>query len=314
MISRRLLRIKALQELYAYYLSGNPSLEKFEKELLFSVEKTYELYHYLIVMILDIADYAESRIDIARSKYFPTEAEANPNNRLINNPVIELLRNDPQLKKYIATKKINWINNPELIKNFYLELINDEKFKNYMNAPEVTFGQHRDLISYLMTEIIMVSESLDQVLEEKSIYWNDDLDFAGLMAQKTISSCKENKRTKVFPKFKNDDDRKFLLELFRKSVIHSEENRELIKRFAKNWDFERIALMDIFIMQMAITEAIEFPSIPTKVTFNEFIEISKYYSTEKSSIFINGILDKAFNTLKVENRIKKTGRGLIGEV
>ncbi len=314
MISRRLLRIKVLQELYAYYLSDNPGLEKYKKELLLSVEKTYELYHYLIRLILDISDYAESRIDIARSKYFPTDAEANPNVRFITNPVIKSLSDNTQLKRYIEKKKISWVNNPELAKKLYNELIDNEEYKKYMEASEVSFEQHRSIISFLVTDIIIRSELLDQILEEKSIYWNDDLDFAGLMAQKTIISCKANGRLKVYPKFKNDDDRQFMLDLFHKSIIHSDESRELIKRFARNWEFERIALMDIFIMQIAITEALEFPSIPTRVTFNEFIEISKYYSTEKSSLFINGILDKAFNTLKAENKIKKTGRGLIGEV
>ena len=314
MISRRLLRIKTLQVLYAYYLSDNPSLEKSKKELLFSVEKTYELYHYLILLILDITDYSETRNDIARSKYFPTEEEANPNVRFLTNPVISTLRNNPELKRYIGTKRISWVNYPELIKNLYNEFINHEAYKDYMDSPQADFGQHKDIVSFLLTDIIIQSDLLQQILEEQSIYWNDALDFAGLMAQKTVASCKESGKIKVFPKFKNDDDRQFLLELFQKSVNKSSENRDLIKRFADNWEFERIALMDIFIMQIAITEAIEFPSIPTKVTFNEFIEISKYYSTEKSSQFINGILDKAFHTLKAENKIQKTGRGLIGEV
>ncbi len=314
MISRRLLRTKALQVLYAYYVSDQPSLDKSKKELLFSVEKTYELYHYLLSLLLEISDYAETRIDIARSKYFPTEAEANPNVRFVSNPLLDSLRNNPEFTKYIGLKKISWVNNPELVKKCYSQLIEDSVYLSYMEIAEPDFAEHRNMISYILTDLIVPNELLNQILEEKSIYWNDDLEFAGSMALKTISSAKDKGRIKIYPKFKHPDDRQFMLDLFHKTVLHADENRALIQRFAQNWEFERIALMDIFIMQMAMTEAIEFPSIPTKVTFNEFIEISKYYSTEKSSQFINGILDKAFMTLKKEGKIHKTGRGLIGEV
>jgi len=314
MISRRLLRTKTLQVLYAYYLSDQPSLVKFEKELLFSVEKTYELYHYLLLLLIDLADYAESRMDISKAKYFPSPEEANPNLRFITNPVILSIRNSSDFTRYLNTHKISWVNYPELSKKFYTQLLDDSAYHDYMDHPEATFKNHKNIVLHILSDIIVPSELFQQIMEEKSIYWNDDIEFAGTMALKTIDNAKENRDLKLFPMYKNTEDKNFMIDLFRKSILKSEETRSLIKKYADNWEFERIARMDIFIMQMALTEAIEFPSIPTKVTFNEFIEISKFYSTEKSSTFINGILDKAFQNLKAENKINKSGRGLIGEL
>ena len=313
MISRRLLRIKALQIAYAYHLSDNSSLIKAEKELLFSVGKSYELYHLVLLLLLEISSYAEKRIEIKRSKHFPTQEEANPNTRFVENPIIVKLRENDSFLRYIDQRHISWANYPELIKHLYNKLIESDEYKSYMDSADLKYNEHRDFLYFLIEEILVPDDYLSQILEERSIFWNDDIDFAAGMAAKTLGNCKEAKTARLFPMFKDEDDRKFLIDLFRKSVVNGIEHRELIKKYTKNWDFDRIATMDILIMQMAITEAIEFPSIPTKVTLNEYIEIAKYYSTEKSSVFINGILDKTLSTLKNENIIKKTGRGLIGE-
>lgn len=313
MISRRLLRIKVLQIIYSYNMSDNPSISKAEKELLFSVGKSYELYHLILLLVMEIATYAEKRIEIKKSKHFPTEEEANPNTSFIENPIIQKLRENESFLKFIDQHHMSWSNHPELIKHLYTILIESDGYSEYMSIDNLSFSQHRDFIIFVIESILTPDDNLSLVLEERSIFWNDDIDFAAGMAIKTLIKCKETRNTKMFPMYKDDEDRKFLINLFRKSVINEEENRDLIKQFTKNWDFERIAIMDILIMQMAISEAIEFPSIPTKVTLNEYIEIAKYYSTEKSSVFINGILDKTFQSLKDEKRIRKTGRGLIGE-
>lgn len=314
MINRRLLRTKALQVLYAYYLSDEPSLAKSEKELLFAVDKTYELYYLFLQLLMDLSQYAESRIDIAKSKYFPTDEEANPNLRFIENPVLVAIRDNEGFINYTQSRKITWVNYPELPKNIYNKLIDQEEYKDYMELADPGFTEHRNILAFIFTELIMPNELLHQILEERSIYWNDDLEFAGTMTLKTLDNIKENTKVKFLPKYRHEEDQKFVVDLFRKSVVLEEEVRTLIKEYARNWEFERIALMDVYIMQMALTEAIEFPSIPTKVTFNEYIEIAKYYSTEKSSTFINGILDKAFTSLKDDKKIKKSGRGLIGEI
>ncbi len=294
-------------------MSDNPSLSKAEKELLFSVGKSYELYHLILLLILEIATFAENRIEIKKSKHFPTEDESNPNTLFILNPIISKLRENDSFLRYIDQHHMSWANYPELIKHLYTRMIESEEYDKYMSSTSLSFSEHRNYIFFIIESILVPNEYLGQILEERSIFWNDDIDFAAGMAIKTLGKCKESNTVKMFPMYKDEEDRKFLINLFRKSIVNRDENRELIKKFTKNWDFDRIAKMDILIMQMAITEAIEFPSIPTKVTLNEYIEIAKYYSTEKSSMFINGILDNVFHTLKTEKLIKKIGRGLIGE-
>ena len=314
MINRRLLRTKALQVIYAYHMTENPSLVKSEKELFFSIDKTYEQYYLLLMLFTELANYAEDRINIKKSKYFPTPEEANPNIRFIENPVLLKIKNSEAFLNYTEKNKITWVNHPELARNIYLKMMDYPEYLNYMDQPEVTFKEHKAILLSIFTDLIFPNELLHQILEERSIYWNDDLEFAGTMVLKTVEYTKEHSHMRFLPKFKNEDDLAFVKDLFRKTIANNTETQDLIRQYAQNWEFDRIALMDVFIMQMALTEAIEFPSIPTKVTFNEYIEIAKYYSTEKSSTFINGILDKAFADLKKEKKTVKTGRGLIGEI
>jgi len=314
MISRRLLRVKALQILYAYRASENDSLDKTEKELIFSIEKSYDLYHLILLLLVDISNYAAQRIDIARSKYFPTDEEANPNTRFIINRIITRISDSRKFSQYLESRKITWSNEEELIKSLYRNLLEWDVYQEYMNSHDDSFNQDKKFISRMVAELILPNEFLQQVLEEQSIYWNDDLEFIGSMVIKTLSRWKENGEMPILSMFSNEDDRLYVIDLLRKTVLHADEYQDLIKKFSENWDFERLAMMDILIIQMAISEAIHFPSIPAKVTLNEYIEISKYYSTEKSSYFINGILDKIFLLLRADDKIKKTGRGLIGEV
>jgi len=314
MISRRLLRVKALQILYAYRATENQSLAKAEKELIFSIEKSYDLYHLILLLLSEISDYSKQRIEIARSKYFPTEEEANPNVKFISNRIIVQIEESKSFRRFIETRKLSWTNQEELIKSLYRNMLEWDVYQEYMGNPKDSFDQDKKFISRLIGELILPDESLQQVLEEQSIYWNDDLEFIGSMIIKTLNRWKESTGLMLLSMFSSEDDRLFVIELFRKTIMHSEEYQEIIKKFSENWDFERLAWMDILIMEMAITEGIHFPSIPTKVSLNEYIEISKYYSTDKSSHFINGVLDKIYTHLKAENKIRKSGRGLIGEV
>ena len=315
MISRRQLRIKTLQTLYAYYTSGQENIEKAEKELIYNIDKAYDLYHYLLMLIIEVADYAEGRIDLARNKLKPTFEDLHPNTRFIDNRLVGLLRDCDQLKRYRDHKKLSWVNYPELIREIYLAILEDAEYKEYMERETVTFSDDKKIIAHICTHIILPDLNLDQALEEQSIYWNDDLEFMISMVLKTIKKLKEdtNAGFSLPPLFKNEEDRDFAVQLFRESIIHRTEYLEYIKKNTNNWDLERIAFMDILIMQMAITEFIGFQSIPTKVTLNEYLDISKSYSTSKSSVFINGVLDKVVADLKSEKKIQKTGRGLIGE-
>ena len=315
MISRRLLRIKVLQVLYAYYKSGEKDLNKSEKELFFSINKAYELYYYMLLLAIEVVDYAESRIELARNKKIPSYEDLHPNTRFIDNAFVLQLRNNLHFKHYVESHKISWVNYPEFIKELYNLLIEHPEYLEYLNADDHDYSQDKKIIIRFFNDIIFPNESLNQILEEKSIFWNDDLEFVISMVIKTIKKFREDssERTSLPELFKNDEDRDFAKQLFRKASVYRDMSLQLIEEKASNWDLDRIAFMDILIMQLAITELIEFNSIPTKVTLNEFLEIAKYYSTEKSNTFVNGVLDKILQKLKEENKIKKSGRGLIGE-
>jgi transcription antitermination protein NusB len=316
MISRRILRIKILQILYAYYSSDNPSINKFEKELNFSIIKTFDLYHYIFVLLQDVVRYAESRIELAKAKNLPTLEDLNPNTKFIDNLIIKQISENEQFNKYISATKLSWVNHPEMIKNLFLMIKDSPDFIAYMNNPERDYSQDKDLIISLLENEVYNFQMFYQALEEQSIYWNDDVDFVISMVIKTIKGFKKDDmaETKLMSLYKNDEDRLFAINLYRKAVLNDDEYRKMVEKFIQNWDIERIAFMDIIIMQVAIAELIEFPSIPTKVTLNEYIEISKLYSTPKSGTFINGVLDKIILYLKDENLIQKLGRGLVGEV
>ncbi|NOR33827.1 MAG: transcription antitermination factor NusB, partial [Bacteroidales bacterium] len=211
--------------------------------------------------------------------------------------------------------KLNWVNHPELIKEVYTRLIESEECVAYMNAEEHGYAEDKRLVTFIYTHIIFSSERLDSIMEEQSIYWNDDLEFITGMIVKTFKKFKEEDGPDkpLMDLYKNKEDSDYVVKLYRQTILHREEYVEYVKLNTRNWDLERIAFMDILIMQIAIAELVAFPSIPTKVTLNEYLEISKFYSTSKSSIFINGVLDKVVMQLKEEKKIIKKGRGLIGE-
>ncbi len=315
MISRRIIRTKVLQILYAYYASEERSINNSEKELFFCIHKTYDLYHYLMSLLVEIADYAENRIEIKRNKHQPTPEDLNPNTKFVDNQLIKQLRENRVLRAYIEKQKLTWANHPELIKELYLIIQESDFYKQYMETSGRSYTEDRKFAEKVFNNVFLVSEELYQVLEEQSIYWNDDVDFVIAVIIKTLKKFNENSSTStsLMPLFKDEDDREFAKDLFRKAIINHDELQVLVKSHSNNWDLERIAFMDILIMQLAITEFLYFPSIPTKVTMNEYIELSKFYSTEKSRNFINGILDKTLKDLKKEDKVQKAGRGLIGE-
>jgi N utilization substance protein B len=315
MINRRIIRTKVLQILYAYYSSAESSLSKAENELFFCINKTYELYHLLFVLIIEIADYAERRIEIRKNKHQPTAEDLNPNTKFISNPVILQLRENRHLNTFLKQKKLNWVNHPALIKDLYLFLTESDFYNEYIADNNYSYKEDKKFIEKVFTKVILVTEDLYEVLEEQSIYWNDDVEYVISMISKTLKSFNERSDMNhaLLPIFKDMDDKNFAKELLRKSIINHKEIRDLIKEHSRNWDLDRIAFMDILIMQLAISEFLYFPSIPTKVSLNEYIELSKYYSTDKSRNFINGILDKTLKDLKIKGSIVKSGRGLIGE-
>ncbi len=305
-----------MQTLYAFFKKQDDTLDKSEKELFFSIEKSFQLYYYLLLLLVDIVNYSESRIELARRKKIPSHNDLHPNMKFVQNKVIEIIRNNKSYNDFFEKHKLSWVNYPELIKALYLKICDNKVYQDYMDQTESSFNEDKKIIIFIYRYIIAEHDDIYDILEEQSIYWNDEIEFIISIIIKTIQKIKENKSGNqiIIELFKNDDDKLFVKDLFRKTILHHKEYEALIRKYSKNWDIERIAFMDILLMQMAITEAIEFKSIPTKVTFNEYLELSKYYSTTKSNIFINGILDKVFDHLKKTNQIVKQGRGLIGEV
>jgi len=315
MISRRLLRIKALMALYAFNRREDNNLPQAESELMFSIGKSYELYHYLLLLVIDIADIACEKIDQALLKKMPTFEDLNPRRRFVDNEVIDQLRKSKALNEYISSKKISWINNSHIPRLLYNRMIIWEVYDEYMKSATHNYQTDKKFIIRLITELFAGSEDLDSNLEEQSIFWNDDMEYIAAMVEKTLKKFKSDsgENTSLMPLYKNDEDAEFVKILFRKTIIHSEKCSELIDKNTTNWEVERIALMDILVMKLAITEILEFPEIPVKVTLNEYIEIAKYYCTSKSSTFVNGILDNIVKKIREEGLFNKFGRGLIGE-
>jgi N utilization substance protein B len=315
MISRRLLRIKALMALYAFNRREDENLGQAETELMFSIGKSYELYHYLLLLVLDVSDIAAEKIDQALQKRMPSHEDLNPRRRFIDNQVIAQLRKNIEFKSYISSKKLSWINNSHIPRLLYSKMIVWEVYEEYMNAETNNYLSDKKFITRLITELFLNSEDLNSNLEEQSIYWNDDMEYISSMVEKTLKKFKADSggKTPLMPLFKNDEDEEFVKILFRKAIIHSKKCSELIDKNTTNWEVDRIALMDILVMQLAITEILEFPEIPVKVTLNEYIEIAKYYCTSKSSTFVNGILDNIVKEIRDEGLFNKFGRGLVGE-
>jgi transcription antitermination protein NusB len=315
MISRRLLRIKALMALYAFNRREDDNMAQAEKELLFSIEKTYDLYHYLLLLVLEIADIASEKIDQALQKRMPTPEDLNPKRRFIDNQVIEQLRNNKTFNEYIASRKLSWINNQHIPRLMYNKMIAWDKYEDYMLSDVHGYATDKKFIVNLITKLFAESEDLESNFEEQSIYWNDDTEYVTVMIEKTLKKFKSDngENAGMMPLYKNKEDEDFVKTLFRKAILHSEQCSELIDKNTTNWEVERIALMDILVMQLAITEIIEFPEIPVKVTLNEYIEIAKYYCTPKSSTFVNGILDNIVKEIREKGLFNKSGKGLIGE-
>jgi N utilization substance protein B len=315
MISRRLLRIKALMALYAYNRREDNDLVKAEKELMFSIAKTYDLYHYLLLLVLEIADIASDRIERALQKNIPTFEDLNPNRRFIDNVVIAQLRNNKALTKYLNDSKLSWINFSHIPRILYTKLISCDYYLEYMSSEYHNYQSDKRIVHKIIVELLPASEDLVNCLEEQSIYWNDDLDYVIIMLEKTLKKFKPDTKEDagLMPLFKNREDEDFVKQLFRKAVLNSASYSEFIDNNTTNWEVERIALMDILVMQLAIAEILEFPEIPVKVTLNEYIEIAKYYCTSKSSTFVNGILDNIVKEIRARKLFNKYGRGLVGE-
>ncbi len=307
MLSRRLLRVKVLQMMYAHSKKGDTSVNAIEKELLKSVSKSHELYHLILLLLLEIHKYAGKKIENAKKKKIPTPQDLNPNTKFIDNIIIHQLIANEELNSFAKEKKLSWENEPGLIKALYSKIIDSDLYNEYMVQKEVDYEYQKRFIVKLYEKIIAQHEPLYQTLEEQSIFWNDESEFVISMVIKTIKEFEEAKASQQIlqEEYKDDEDKEFVIELLRSSLENIDYFTKLIKEYAKNWEFERVAYMDIILMQIALAEITEFPEIPINVSLNEYIEIAKHYSTPKSGLFINGILDKITNFLLEEGKVVK---------
>ncbi len=312
MLSRRLLRIKALKALYAHLQSEGDNLIASEKSMLGAIDKAYDLYFQMLILPVELARYAEERQQIAKEKKLPTYEDLNPNRKFVDNAAIRLIANSDEVNDYVASHNLGWSNQEDLIKSLYNSLLESPVYKTYMSSLDSSLKEDIALLESLFVKDFQNSEVLDEALEDMSIMWDNDLSFVLPLVIRTITSIRpSHAEVKVMPKFKSDDEREFVRTLFQKSLINFNEYQAYIEKFTSNWDVERIVFMDNLIMVMAMTELVSMPSVPVKVTMDEYIDISKYYSTPGSSLFINGVLDRVVGNLTAEERINKTGRGLM---
>lgn len=321
MLSRRHLRIKALQALYAFYQSGSDDLAQGEKFLLKSTDKLYELYIHQFSFLLKLVGFAANRMEEAKKKFFPTEEDLHPNTRFIENKFLAQISENKDFNRWSRALKINWADDGNIFHRAYQEIRTLPAWIKYMAAPTNTYRQQKDFVIALVLEYISGFESLRQYYEDKSIFWADeDFDTSLMMVIKTAKEYKESYgEERLLPmlyKAEPDDDepledKQFMIKLFRNTLLKDKEYEKQIEQQVENWELERIAIMDMIIMKMALAELVSFPSIPVKVTINEYIEISKTYSSVKSKYFVNGILDKLVIKMKEDGTIRKTGRGLI---
>ena len=312
MFSRRFLRIKVVKALYAHQTGAADTVAIEEKELLKGLDKDYDLYHYVLSLISEVKRYAEERIELARNKHLPTAEDLNPNLKFVTNEVVARIEADAELDHILAIRKLGWAAYPELIKHLYVKMTESEYYKEYMASEGRSFAEDRRLVEEFYIQTVQDDEMLCSILEENSLTWGDAIDFVLIMVLRTLGGMKASQeKLPLQPQFKSDEDRAFVRRLFAEAVVGYKENLATVEQFTKNWDVERIAVMDNVIMTTALAELLNFDSIPVKVTLDEYIEIAKYYSTMGSSTFINGILDKIVEQLTAEGKINKSGRGLV---
>ena len=313
MLNRRHLRIKILHVLFGYYQDEDRDVKRARQALDHSTQKMQELYLLLLDMIGSMQALAIDRIEAGYKKQLPSPEDLNPNTKFVTNKPLRILANSKNLRKACDELGVGWGNRQELLRAIFRGLLENEEYQEYMASEERGFQVDRESLVRMFRKHMVNFEMFQDMLEEESIYWVDDLDLAASMVIKTIKTIKEgDEEVNVLPLWRDDDDDKaFMEDLFTKSLSLGEANEALIQEGAQNWELERIATTDKILMKMALAEAQTFESIPLKVTLNEYIELSKYYSTPKSHGFINGILDQLFAKLKESGEIKKVGRGLI---
>lgn len=307
MINRVLIRIRVMQIVFAYSQGETIDLKKAENELVFSLQKSYDLYHYLLMLPVELTNVYAQRIDAKKAKLLPSFEDMNPNTRLLENKFILQLQANKQLLEYMQERPFLWSEHDTFIRNMFDTIINSDIYKEYIADSNTDYDTDREFWRKVFKQIICSTEDLYNILEDESLYWNDDVEIVESFVLKTIKrfDIEKGDAQELLPMFKDSTDREFAVKLLRETFLNLKENRVFIEKYTKNWESERIALMDMVIMEIALAELRSFPSIPISVTLNEYIDIAKSYSTNKSASFINGILDAVVKELKDEKLIIK---------
>lgn len=307
MLSRRLLRIKVVKTLYAHFKSESATTTATLKNLKINIDSAYNLYLQMLSLIVEVSDLAQRRIELGLQKKLPSHEDLHPNMRFVENGAVRAIAESEELAAALKSRKLGWSAYPEVVKGLYALMVESDYYKKYMSAEAGSWRADVRMAEDFYILTAQDNEALEGAVEEQNILWADDVDFALSMAVRTLAGMRQGEKLVLLPEFGSDDDERFGPELMRAALARWNESMELISGFTSNWDLERVAFIDTIIMGTAIAELRDFPSIPVKVTLDEYIEIAKYYSTPSSGVFVNGILDKAVKQLNIE----KSGRGLL---
>jgi len=314
MISRRLIRIKVFKVLFSRISSGSDSFLAAEKELLLSCDKTLELYYFILSLPLALKYVAEQKIEAGLKKYQPSTEDINPNMKFVENKLIRLLEEDDELRGFCSKRGLNWFDNSSYVKKLYKTVSESSYFQTYMSSGASSLEEDIKLVCSIFEEELEYCDNLESILEDSNIYWIDDLAFVINVITKKLYSVKRDEVLSHPTVFLKHEDKDYALRLLNVSMIRYKEYTELLAKYVINWETDRLAAIDILLIVMGIAEAVSFPNIPIKVTINEYVELSKFYSTPNSKVFVNGMLDKIIMALVEEGKIEKSGRGLVGSV
>ena len=307
MINREIIRNKVVQLTYAYYQNGNKNIDSAEKELLFSLSKAYDLYAYMLALIPAVARESRKYLEVAQSKA-QREGTAMPSQKFAYNRFAIQVEQNTALNDILDAKRISWNDHPEFVNKLYLQITDSQIYKEYMDSSDDSYEADRELWRKLYRTLIENNEGIDSILEEESLYWNDDKEIVDTFVVKTIKRFDEKAGHKqaILPEYASEEDIDFARKLFRAAILNADEYQHYMGEMSRNWDFNRLAFMDVIIMQIAIAEMMTFPGIPINVTINEYVEIAKLYSTPRSGGYINGILDPIARMLVKSGRMLKT--------
>ncbi len=306
MINREIIRIKIVQLTYAYYQNGNKNIDTAEKELFFSLSKAYDQYNYLLALMVAVAKEAKRRLEINEAKARREELPR-PSTRFAYNRFTLQLEENRQLADFMGNQKRTWADDAEFVGRLFEQIEQSQIYKDYMSAPTDDYATDRELWRKLYKAFIQENDDLDALFEEQSLYWNDDKEIVDTFVLKTIKRFDEQNgpRQELLPEYDSEEDKDYARKLFRAAILNADEYQHYMSEASRNWDFSRLAYMDVIIMQIAIAEIMTFPSIPVSVSINEFVDIAKLYSTPKSGSYINGMLDAIGRHLIKSGRLMK---------